>query len=277
VVLSSVTNPENGTVTYNYNSDNTLYYKTDAKGQVTYYQYDSKKRPTIVEVTPSGGMYGYEDACQRVTYSYDSNPYDSSFSSYTYGRLAAVQYGVSTTLYYNSRYIDCPVGDTYIEMYSYHPAGVMTAKDMQLPRGGTDPNGNPMLPGNLLVTYSYDNAGRTSSVAYPVAYPGYGGWDTFNYGYDSMGRPNTLTDNLTGYTVPWVQSVQYDYASRMTSFSYLTAYSGTGYPYWITQTMSYNVNSQLASLNWSSACMGLRPAVSSTRVRRRRTTGRSRR
>jgi YD repeat-containing protein len=48
--LLSATNPENGTVTYTYNSDNTLHTKTDAKGQVFTYSYDSYKRLTQVEV-----------------------------------------------------------------------------------------------------------------------------------------------------------------------------------------------------------------------------------
>jgi len=50
--LLSATNPENGTVTYTYNSDNTLHTKTDAKGQVFTYSYDSYKRLTQVEVGP---------------------------------------------------------------------------------------------------------------------------------------------------------------------------------------------------------------------------------
>ena len=71
--LTSATNPENGTVTYTYNSDNTLQDKHDAKGQDTVYTYDSKKRVTMVQRYPSGKNNG-EDTWQRVTYSYDTNP-----------------------------------------------------------------------------------------------------------------------------------------------------------------------------------------------------------
>ena len=42
--LLGATNPENGTVTYTYNSDHTLHTKTDAKSQVFTYSYDSYKR-----------------------------------------------------------------------------------------------------------------------------------------------------------------------------------------------------------------------------------------
>ena len=47
--LTSATNPENGTVTYTYNSDNTLQKKQDANGQDTVYTYDSLKRVTQIQ------------------------------------------------------------------------------------------------------------------------------------------------------------------------------------------------------------------------------------
>ena len=46
---TSATNPENGTVSYYYNADNTLQYKHDAKGQDTVYTYDSQKRLTMTQ------------------------------------------------------------------------------------------------------------------------------------------------------------------------------------------------------------------------------------
>ncbi len=72
--LTSATNPENGTTSYVYNTDNTLHYKTDAKSQQTVYAYDSLKRLTMTQYYPLG-MANPEDGCQRVTYSYDTNPY----------------------------------------------------------------------------------------------------------------------------------------------------------------------------------------------------------
>ena len=33
-----------------------------------------------------------EDVCQEVNFSYDSNPYQSGYSAYAAGRLAAVEY-----------------------------------------------------------------------------------------------------------------------------------------------------------------------------------------
>jgi YD repeat-containing protein len=79
--LLSATNPENGTVTYAYNSDNTLQTKTDAKGQQFAYTYDGYKRLTQIRL--AGNLYR--------TFLYDGNP-DPTFSgSYTSGRLVAVQ------------------------------------------------------------------------------------------------------------------------------------------------------------------------------------------
>ena len=82
--LTSATNPENGTVTYTYNADNTLQDRHDAKGQDTVYTYDSKKRVTMIQRYPTGKSNA-EDTWQRVTYSYETNPYSTTFSQYTTG------------------------------------------------------------------------------------------------------------------------------------------------------------------------------------------------
>src|SRR5689334_8589704 len=78
--LTSATNPENGTVTYTYNPTGTLATKTDAKNQQTVYTYDSKNRVTMVQRYPATApMYiPQEDTCQRVTYTYDTNPVNAS-------------------------------------------------------------------------------------------------------------------------------------------------------------------------------------------------------
>ena len=88
--LTSATNPENGTVTYTYNTTNTLATKTDAKNQQTVYTYDSNNR--VTEVQRFVPQYGYqvEDVCQRVTYTYDTNPVNANFSQYSTGRLTTV-------------------------------------------------------------------------------------------------------------------------------------------------------------------------------------------
>ena len=67
--LQSATNPENGTVTYTYNSNNLLATKTDAKSQKLTYGYDSYHRLTTVTLGASQVLR---------TYYYDTNPIDST-------------------------------------------------------------------------------------------------------------------------------------------------------------------------------------------------------
>ena len=76
--LQSATNPENGTVTYTYNSQNLLASKTDAKNQQLTYQYDCYNRLTSVTwANATGG------AQVLRTYYYDTNPLDSTGSHKT--------------------------------------------------------------------------------------------------------------------------------------------------------------------------------------------------
>jgi RHS repeat-associated protein len=271
--LTSATNPENGTVSYAYNSDNTLQKKTDARAQQTVYTYDSLKRLTMMQYYPLGTA-NPEDGCQRVTYSYDTNPYVASFSQNSYGRLTAILYGASS---FCAQGPGAGMQTYFAEAYSYHPAGGVTAKQLLMARGYPG-NLNPAnlsgaFQANIEVDYTYDSAGRTASTSYPMQYGGSmsGAPVTLTYGYDSMGRPNALTD-LSGATgvawgwpsgtpVNWAQNVQYDYAGRMASMQYfagfyyytgLSAYIQT----WTQESMSYNVNGQLGSVNWVSATWG---------------------
>ena len=123
--LTSAMNPENGTVSYYYNSNNTLQYKHDAKGQDTVYTYDTQNRVTEIQ-RYANGKNNAEDMCQRVIYSYDTNPYDSNGTyRYTTGRLAAAVYPVCNVLDSNGNV-------SVTEMYSYHPAGAGTIKHLHI-------------------------------------------------------------------------------------------------------------------------------------------------
>jgi RHS repeat-associated protein len=219
--LTSATNPENGTVTYTYNSDNTLQDKHDAKGQDTVYTYDSQKRVTMVQRYPNGKNNG-EDQCQRVTYSYDTNPYSSTFSNNSHGRLTAARYTPGTC-----------IASTLTEMYSYHPAGAVTAKSLQVGSLGA-----------MTVNYGYNSAGQVATMQYPSSSS-----PTLTYGYDSMGRLYSLSMAQYGATETWVPSTQYDYAGRMSSFQYLAGSSQNCILY-TQESLTYNVNGQVASWNW---------------------------
>src|SRR5271166_1647045 len=103
--LLSATNPENGTVTYTYNSNNTLHTKTDAIGQVFTYSYDTYNRLTQISVGSN----------VLRTFIYDTNTLDGSFTSYGAGRLVAVQ---------NAQFTPGSSNPTqFTEMYSYTQAG----------------------------------------------------------------------------------------------------------------------------------------------------------
>jgi len=123
VVLLSATNPENGTVTYTYNSDSTLHTKTDAKSQVFTYSYDSYKRLTQIQV----------GSTVLRTFMYDTNTLDSNFSgSYTAGRLVAVQNAAFTPNGYGGGNISTPSTMQLVEMYAYTQAGLTSGKRLQV-------------------------------------------------------------------------------------------------------------------------------------------------
>jgi YD repeat-containing protein len=82
--LLSSTNPENGTVTYGYNTDGTLAAKTDAKGQTLLYQRDAYGRVLTVSLA------GIPNTVLR-TYTYDTNSVDNTYSQNAWGRLTTVQ------------------------------------------------------------------------------------------------------------------------------------------------------------------------------------------
>ena len=153
--------------------------------------------------------------------------------------------------------------------------------------------------------YSYSSAGQVTGLTLPstLVRSGCCAWAiapvTYSYGYDGMGRPDSMTDNnptsLNGYSTPWVQNVQYDFAGRLAG---LQRFIGRGAGFFIgygsgldsdpvnlytIETRGYNVNSQLTSIGYSynSArrfrTAGARRRVISTCIRRHRITGRSRR
>jgi len=219
--LTSATNVENGTVSYTYNSDTTLASKQDAKGQVEVYTYDSKKRVIEVQEYPTG-LGGSEDTCQRVTYGYDAG-------TYGIGRLTSAGYaGCPGTKAYS-----------YAEAYQYGAPGGITQKKFTI----SSPSSGWSNSVSATMNYTYDSAGRLSTDAPNVATYA----PTYTYSYDSMGRPVSMTD---ASSLAWTQNGTYDLAGRRTSLQLFENYSG-GSPIYTTETRSYNVNGQLATINWT--------------------------
>jgi RHS repeat-associated protein len=213
--LLSATNPENGTVSYTYNSYQKVATKTDAAGQQTQYSYDGNARLTQVRhytLAAGGGSQLGEDTCQQVNYYYDTNPFDGSYSQNVIGRLAAVTYQNSSFW----PYYTCDT--TFTEMYTYNSAGARTGKRLRGSR----------LPVNLDGGYTYDNEGKMLTQQYPFGGP------NLTYGYDAMGRLQTLSDGTNNV----ISSTTYGPSGE------LTAMSGT----WGSETRSYNSMLQMTAM-----------------------------
>ena len=184
--LQSATNPENGTVNYTYNSHMQVATKTDAKGQVVVYTYDSYARLTEVQNHPNG-TNNPEDTTQRETYYYDSNPFNSTYSNYALGRLTAVQY-YGPDAYGNAG------ATAYTDMYNYNQAGGKIGKRMQVQRTFTYYYNNGNTPAqttsyvDLDGVYTFDKEGRITGVQYPLSGP------NLTWTFDSMGRLNGMSD-----------------------------------------------------------------------------------
>ena len=100
---------------------------------------------------------GNEDTSQRVTYIYDTNSLDTShtFSNYTSGRLAAVQYGPVNTSTTNPSGTYLP---TFAEWYSYQLSGLVATKLLQV----LQPNYGITTPQSINFdgAYTYDTGGE---------------------------------------------------------------------------------------------------------------------
>ena len=232
--LLSATNPENGTVTYTYNSDKTLATKTDAKNQQTQYSYDSYKRVTQIRRGTYSGTFT-EDTCQREDYSYDTNPYDGSFSAYATGKLTAVQYKGGWSGGNIGGTATCTT--TFTEMYSYVQAGAIYKKRLRITRPLTQyTNTNA----DLDVTYTYDNEGRVTATQYPSSWNGSSWVAGPNLGntFDSMGRLQKLTDLTASSDI--ISATSYSAAGQLLSMT-----GANGAP---SETRTYNSIGQLTQL-----------------------------
>ena len=181
-----------GTVSYTYNSTNTLASKTDNKGQKFTYAYDTYNRLTTISV----------NGTLLRTFIYDTNTLDNTgFSQNTAGRLAAVQNAQVSS------------GFQLVEMYSYVGAGTAGAglpskKRLQVSHAISGPNGIATQTLDLDAAYTYNNEGAVPSTTYPSIYPNgvngspvAGPVNTYT-SFDGMNRPialNTTTVNGVSY------------------------------------------------------------------------------
>jgi RHS repeat-associated protein len=210
--LWTTTFPENGTTTYTYNANGQLTQKQDAKGQKIRYEYEQYQRLKVVR----RDRIGYPDhPNERVTYHYDFNPFDAAMNVYTYGRLAAVEYGTETQ-----------VGHIR-EGYKYNLGGGITLKRMDRAAGGW----------RLEAGYTYDNEGRLVTLTYP------NNGKTYTTTYDLAGRPSGMTHQEFGTTVNDASGVTYNAAGQLTALAH-PAEPGFNY----SESFTYNGRNQLTNL-----------------------------
>ena len=256
-LLTSEIHPETGTTSYAYftagNPDpstyDLLYSKTDAKGQVTKYDYDAYDRVTAVHRLPNGTT---EDVCQRVTYTYDATPGTVSgfVGSNTWGHVAAVVMGdPSNPTACQVTVHGYTVPQQFSELYSYNAAGHVTTKRLELDQ----PYGAPGAPGSQLgqwwdVGYTFNALGQMVTTSYPGtggSYPATGGGtagQTYTVGYDNMDRPANIKDSRVG-SPHAVSGVIYNAADQPIQ----TQFQVPGGYLW--ENRGYNVLNQLTGLN----------------------------
>jgi len=127
--LTSETTPEAGTVGYQYNSWDKISQRTDARGVITTYNYDTLNRPyTVTYNVGSSGV----PATGSVTYTYGT-----SATQFNNGRLLTITDGSGS------------------ETFSYDLLG-RTTQDQQVISGST-----------YTIGYQYNLASRITSITYP--------------------------------------------------------------------------------------------------------------
>jgi RHS repeat-associated protein len=233
--LTSATNPENGTVTYQYDASHRVTKRTDAKGQETHYVYDTYGRLTQVQhwgMAWDSGINNYrfqELGAQQVNYSYDSNPLNGSYSQNAWGRLTAVQFKDENT------------GGSFSYMYSYNAAGRVTAQHMDY----DVVSDNPL---SFDAAYTWDNEGRMTGINYGPQY---------TLQYDANGRLGGMQEVVNGYGTP-VASASYGVAGEMTGLSY-GAYNPWTWSY--SETRQYNSLLQMTRMTGTGTPNGSPPAT----------------
>ena len=208
--LTSHILPESGTTSFQYNTYNQISQRTDARGVITTYTYDTMNRP--YQISYNVGTTGVP-ATPTVTYTFGSNA-----SQYNNGRLLTLTDGLGTTTNtYDNLARATQVqhvinGSIYTIGYGYNLAGAVTSL--------TYPSGRVVQP-------SYDAIGRLSSLA--------SGTTTYtsSFSYNSAFAPTNFTMGngvavTAGYSANRLQLQSLNYTGGSTVFSTAYAYTQNG-------------------------------------------------
>jgi len=195
---TSLTSPESGTTSFQYNSFNLLTQRTDARGVITTNLYDTLNR--LSQMSYNVGSTGVP-ATPAVNFTYGTNPALNNngrlitvadglgSESYTYdilGRITQTQKTIS--------------GTTYPFNYAYNSAGNLTSVT---------------YPSGLVVQQNYDEIGRVSSIlsgattyASTFAYNPSGQMTGFNYGNGAVASFGYSPDRLQLTSLTHVKGAQ---------------------------------------------------------------------
>ena len=205
--LISEQNPENGTVTYTYDSDSAgvcsgtytgdLVKVVDAKGNKICYQYDAIHRNTSITYPSSGPD---ASVTQSKTFVYDSATFNSTAMANPKGRFVEAYTGASGS-------------KTTDEFFSYSVRGELLDTWQCTPHSGT--NGCAAVGNYYHVTGGFWENGALKSLGSSIS-----GLPTQTYAVDPMGRPNTISAS-SGQNP--VTGVSYDLTNFKTTVTYGSA------------------------------------------------------
>jgi YD repeat-containing protein len=218
--LSSATNPENGTTSYQYDSQGNMIQKTLAGDVTTSYGYDAQNRVT----SKSYGNRTYSDgavATPAATYCYDGNVVNASLVcaaaspaiANSIGRLTGSGNSVSVTKY-----------------SAYDALGRVTASQQT-------PNGQA----GYQFSYTYNLAGGLTSITYPSQ-------RTVSYTYDGAGRTSAVKNGNANSSDSYASIGRYWPHGPLTQMTLGTKMSETGL---------YNARPQTPSLTMSGTAVRL--------------------
>ena len=228
--LTAATNPESGSINYQYDENGNLLVKTDARSVSTHFAYDALNRvsrrwyngssATTATTNNSPVLPSGVGASNEANFYYDSQSLPAGAPTFSRGvstgRLVALTYGTSSS-----------AGD----YYGYDSLGRQTLKIQQI--GGI----------NYQLTPTYNLAGAITALTYPSGH-------TITNLYDSAGRMSSFIGNLgDGASRTYSTGMIYSSLGGITKEQF-----GTTTP--IYNKLFYNVRGQLSEIRDSTSYTG---------------------
>jgi YD repeat-containing protein len=227
--LSQRITPEQGTTSYTYNADDTVSTVTDARGATSTFTYNNRHLVTAITYGVPGGVA----ATPNVTYGYDAAGNRTSMTdglgsvSYVYNTMSQM---TSETRTFND------LGYSYQLGYTYNLGGQLSTITNQWAS---------------LVSYSYDKAGRVTSVtgsgqtsvptyASNLQYRAFGGLKAMTYGNSlQLGTQYDTRMRLTRWNVAGKFGYDYSY-SILADNSYRVSYADNLYDDSLNRSYDYD-------------------------------------